>query len=69
MRLAARLMPPSAGMRWLAEAESFLAEASSELRHGAIGSYLAGAPHLIALSWATVAIRQARLIRRGPAAW
>jgi hypothetical protein len=27
MRLAARLMPPGAGRRWLTEAESFLAEA------------------------------------------
>jgi hypothetical protein len=41
---AAMLMPPAEGRRWLAEAESFLAEAPPALRRGAIGSYLASTP-------------------------
>ena len=44
MRLAARLMPRAAGRRWLAEAESFLAEAPPVLQRAAIRSYLIGAP-------------------------
>jgi hypothetical protein len=69
MWLAARLMPPSARARWLAEAESFLAESPPALRRGAIGSYVASAPQVIALSWAAAAGRRVRLIGRGPAAW
>ena len=34
--IASRLMPPAAGSRWLAEAESFLAEAPPELRRAAM---------------------------------
>ena len=59
-------MPPAAGRRWLAEAESFLAEAPPALRRDAIGSYLTGAPQVIAMSWASALARQARLTGRGP---
>lgn len=51
MRLAAWLMPRAAGRRWLAEAESFAAEAPPALRRGAIRSYLTGAPQVIMVSW------------------
>lgn len=68
VRAAARLMPPAAGRRWLAEADSFLAEAPPGMRRGAIGSYLAGAPQVIIMTWAAALARQARLARRRRAA-
>jgi hypothetical protein len=52
MRLAARLMPRDVGRRWLAEAESFLAEAPPTLHPGAVRSYLANAPQTITEAWA-----------------
>ena len=61
MRLAALLMPTAAGRRWLEEAASFLAEAPPELCRGTVGSYLAGAPQVIAISWSG---ELARLMRR-----
>jgi hypothetical protein len=67
MLVAARLMPPASGQRWIAEAESFLAEAPPGLQRRAIASYLAGAAQVIVVSWAVAAARQARLARRGPA--
>jgi hypothetical protein len=67
MRAAACMMPTAAGRRWLAEAESFLAEAPPVLRRGAIGSYLAGAPQVIVVSWAACLARRARGILSGPA--
>jgi hypothetical protein len=67
MRVAARLMPPAAGGRWLGEAESFLAEAPTELLRRAIRSYLAGAPQVIVISWAALLLRWARLAVRGAA--
>ena len=66
MRLAAWLMPRAAGRRWLAEAESFAAEAPPALRRGAIRSYLTGAPQVIMVSWAGDLARRTRLIRPGP---
>jgi hypothetical protein len=66
MRLAARLMPRAAGGRWLAEAESFAAEAPPALRRGAIRSYLTGAPQVIMVSWAGDLARRTRLTRPGP---
>jgi hypothetical protein len=66
MRLAARLMPPAAGRRWLAEAESFLAEAPRVLQRGAIRSYLAGVPQVIAVSWASELARRARVTSDDP---
>jgi hypothetical protein len=61
MRLAARLMPRAAGHRWLAEADSFLAEAPPSMLRGTIRSYLASAPQLIAVSWAGEAARRVRV--------
>jgi hypothetical protein len=69
MLAAARLMPPAAGRRWLGEAESFLAEAHGELLRGAVRSYLAGAPQVIAITWAAVSVRWARSAVRKVAAW
>ena len=68
MWLAARLMPPAEGRRWLAEAESFLAEAPPALRRGAIGSYLTSTPQVITVSWAGVLTQRARRALRGRAA-
>ena len=68
MRLAARLMPAAMGKRWLAEAESFLAEAPPALRCGAIASYLTSTPQVITVSWTGVLTRQARRALRGRAA-
>jgi len=61
MCLAARLMPPAVGRRWLAEAESFLAEAPPGLRRSVLSSYLAGAPQVIVVSWAAVVAGRARV--------
>jgi hypothetical protein len=66
MRLAAWLMPWAAGRRWLAEAESFAAEAPPALRRGAIRSYLTGAPQVIMASWAGDLARRTRLTGPGP---
>jgi hypothetical protein len=67
MRVAACMMPTAAGRRWLAEAESFLAEAPPVLRRGAVGSYLVGAPRVIVVSWAACLARRAMGILRGSA--
>jgi len=66
MRIAAWLMPPAVGRRWLAEARSFLTETPPGMQRRAIGSYLAGAPKVIAMCWAIALARWARLARRGP---
>ena len=66
MRLAARLMPRAAGRRWLAEASNFLAEAPAALQRGAIHSYLANAPQVIAVSWAVEAASRIRVTGDGP---
>ncbi len=66
MCLAARLMPRAVGRRWLAEAESFLAEAPPELRRRAINSYLATAPQVIVVGWASEAARRLRIIGDEP---
>jgi hypothetical protein len=66
MRLIARLMPVAAGMRWLAEAESFLREAPAELREPALRSYLVGVPVVIMMSWIAVLVRYV-WTTRGPA--
>lgn len=60
MCAAARLMPRAAGSRWLAEAASFLSEASPAQRRRALGSYLAAAPQTILVSWAGHLTRRAR---------
>jgi len=48
----ARLMPASAGRRWLAEAESVLFELPSGRRAKAVRSYLRSAPRLAVMMWA-----------------
>jgi hypothetical protein len=62
MRLAARLMPPATGRRWLAEADSFLFEAPPERRAAAVRDYLATAPRVITAGWAGELAR--RTVRR-----
>jgi hypothetical protein len=61
-----RLMPASAGRRWLAEAESLLAEIAPVRRGAAIRSYLLSAPGLAVMMWAREAGRRARLGLRRP---
>jgi hypothetical protein len=61
-----RLMPRSAGRRWLAEAESVLSEITATRRGAAIRSYLLSAPRLVVMMWARKALRQARPGPRRP---
>jgi len=65
MRIAARLMAPPVGRRWLAEAESFLFEATPAAQAEATRNYLLTAPQVIAVSWTTAAAQRLRL--KGPA--
>lgn len=65
MRLAAQLMPPDVGRRWLAEADSFLSEAPPEQRDAAICDYLATAPEVIAAGWGGELARRARRATAG----
>jgi hypothetical protein len=58
---ASRMMPRSAGSRWLAEAESVLSETAAARRGAAIRSYLRSAPGLLAMMWAREILRRARL--------
>ena len=52
MRLLGKLMPAEAAVRWLEEAESFMAEAADpRLQRSAMRSYLTGAPQVILASW------------------
>ena len=60
----ARLMPPAAGRRWLAEADSLLFELASGQRRQAVRSYLRSAPALIVAMWAGQLSRRARSRRR-----
>lgn len=66
LSLISRLMPRSAGGRWLAEAESLLSEIAADRRGAAIRSYLLSAPRLVALMWAREVSRRARLGPRRP---
>jgi hypothetical protein len=63
LAVVSRLMPASAGRRWLAEAESVLAEITPARRGAAVRSYLLSAPRLAAMMWAREVLR---LARRGP---
>jgi hypothetical protein len=63
LTMMSRLMPASAGRRWLAEAESLLAEVSPDRRSTAIRSYLLSAPRLALSMWAREILGRAR---RGP---
>ena len=56
-----RLMPRSAGQRWLTEAESLLSEIRAARRGAAIRSYLSSAPRLVVMMWAREVQRRARL--------
>jgi hypothetical protein len=64
--MVSRLMPRSAGCRWLAEAESLLSEIAAARRGAAIRSYLLSAPRLAVLIWAREVSRRARLGPRHP---
>ena len=68
MRVASGLMPPAAGRRWLAEAESFLFEAPAGIRNRAIPNYLLTAPQLIATGWTRALARRSRLTGSEPTA-
>jgi hypothetical protein len=61
-----RLMPRPAGRRWLAEAESLLAEIAAARLGAAIRSYLLSAPRLVVMMWAREVLRRARLGPRRP---
>jgi hypothetical protein len=66
LAVVSRLMPASAGRRWLAEAESLLAEAGAARRGAAVRSYLRSAPRLAVTMWAREVLRRARLGPRRP---
>jgi hypothetical protein len=66
LAVVSRLMPPSAGRRWLAEADSLLAEIGPARRGAAIRSYLVSAPRLAVMMWAREVLRRARLGPRHP---
>ncbi len=60
LAVVSRLMPASAGRRWLAEAESLLAEVTAARRGAAVRSYLLSAPRLAVMMWAREIFRQRR---------
>jgi hypothetical protein len=64
--MVSRLMPGPAGCRWLAEAESVLAEIAAARRGAAIRSYLLSALRLAVMMWAREVLRRARPGRRHP---
>jgi hypothetical protein len=66
LRAVARLMPPSAGRRWLAEAEGLLFELAPERRGRTVRNYLLSAPRLVVIMWASRLSRQARPRSRRP---
>jgi len=66
LAVVSRLMPRSAGRRWLAEAESLLAELTAARRGAAVRSYLLSAPRLAVMLWARKVLRRARPGPRRP---
>ena len=64
--VVSRLMPRSAGRRWLVEAESLLAEVTDARRRAAVRSYLLSAPRLAVMMWTRVVLRWARPGPRRP---
>lgn len=66
LSLVARLMPSSAGRRWLAEANSLLSEVAPDRRGDAVRSYLRSAPRLVLTMWARRVSRRARFGPRRP---
>jgi hypothetical protein len=61
-----RLMPGPAGRRWLAEADSLLAEIAPARRGAAVRSYLLSAPRLAVMMWVREVLRRAQLGPRRP---
>jgi hypothetical protein len=66
LAVVSRLMPAAAGRRWLAEAESLLAEITPARRGAAVRSYLRSAPRLAVMMWARQALRGAQPGPRRP---
>jgi hypothetical protein len=66
LAVVSRLMPASVGRRWLAEAESVLAEVPPALRGATVRSYLRSAPRLAAMLWARQVLRRLRFGPRRP---
>ena len=64
--MVSRMMPGSAGRRWLAEAESLLSEIAVARRGAAARSYLRSAPRLTVMMWAREVLRLARLGQKRP---
>ena len=64
--VVSRVMPRSAGRRWLAEVESLLAELTAPRRGAAVRSYLLSAPRLAVMMWARQVLRRARPGPRRP---
>lgn len=64
--MMSRLMPRSAGRRWLAEAQSLLAEVTAARRGAAVRSYLLSAPRLAVMMWARVVLRRSQPGPRRP---
>jgi len=64
--VVSRLMPRSAGRRWLAEAESVLAETTAARRGAVVRSYLLSAPWLVVMMWARQILRRAHPGPRRP---
>jgi len=60
LAVVSRLMPRSAGRRWLAEAGSLLAEAPAARRGAAVRSYLLSAPRLAVMMWVREVLRPGR---------
>ena len=67
--MVSRLVPRSAGRRWLREAESLLSEITATRRGAAIRSYLLSAPRLVVMTWAREVQRRARLGPGRPGLW
>jgi hypothetical protein len=63
--IVSRLMPRSAGRRWLAEAESLLSETTPARRAAAVRSYLLSAPRLVVMMWARGRASPGRASRQG----
>lgn len=61
--VTSRVMPRAAAHRWLAEAESVLAEIAAPRRGAAIRNYVWSAPQLTVMMWAHEVLRR---LRPGP---
>jgi hypothetical protein len=69
--VVSRLMPRSAGRRWLVEAESLLAEVTDARRRAAVRSYLLSAPRLAVMMWSCGERGRSQPVIRspGPSSW